>query len=164
MRNGVQKMSNNAKRRMEPKRPLGKTPAPLIHDEREEFGKRLYQALLDADMSQSDLAREVFNETRIDPTTQYEVVVGRDRISQYVKGRQFPEPRTFKKICEVLGKKPEELAPTMVGSTIERESPSFEIKMIGDRIDAVLLRINKIVPLALATKIGEMIDAAEKKR
>jgi transcriptional regulator with XRE-family HTH domain len=91
-------------------------------------------------------------------------VIGRDRISQYVKGRQFPEPRTFKKICEVLGKRAEDLAPAMVGSTIERENPSFEIKMVGDRIDAVLLRINKIVPLALATKIGEMIDAAEKKR
>ena len=157
-------MSNNAKRRMAPKKPPGKISAPLVHDEREEFGKRLYQALLDADMSQSDLAREVFNETKEDPRTGYEIVIGRDRISQYVKGRQFPEPRTFKKICEVLGKRAEELAPAMVGSTIERENPSFEIKMVGDRIDAVLLRINKIVPLALATKIGEMIDAAEKKK
>jgi transcriptional regulator with XRE-family HTH domain len=157
-------MSNNAKRRIPSRQPPQSMPAPLVADEREEFGKRLYQALIDADMSQSDLAREVFNETKEDPRTGYEIVVGRDRISQYVKGRQFPEPRTFKKICEVLGKKPEELAPKMVGSTIERENPSFEIRMVGDRIDAVLLRINKIVPLSLATKIGEMIDAAEKKR
>jgi hypothetical protein len=157
-------MSYNTKRRIPSRKPAESLPAPLVSDEREEFGKRLYQALIDADMSQSDLARAVFNETKEDPRTGYEIVVGRDRISQYVKGRQFPEPRAFKKICDVLKKRPEELAPKMVGSTIERESPSFEIRMVGDRIDAVLLRINKIVPLALATKIGEMIDAAEKKK
>lgn len=154
-------MSNNAKRRVAPKKPLGVMPPPLVADEREEFGKRLYQALLDADMSQSDLARAVFNETKIDPVTGYELVCKRDRISQYVKGRQFPDPRTFKKICEVLGKKPEELAPTQVASTIEREAPSFETRMVGDRSDAVLLRVNKIVPLKVAMQIGAILAELE---
>lgn len=154
-------MANNTKRRIESKRPPAKLPPPLVADEKEEFGKRLYQALLDADMSQSDLAREVFNETKTDPTTGYQVVVGRDRISQYCHGRQFPEPRTFNRICEVLKKKPEELAPTMVGSTIEKESPSFETRMVGDRTDAVLLRVNKIVPLKIAMKIGAILAELE---
>lgn len=151
-------MARDTKRRIERKNAPQAVAPELVHDPKEEFGNRLYQALIEADMSQSDLAREVFNETRTDPTTGYELVVGRDRISQYVRGKQFPEPRVFKRICDVLGKKQEELAPKMVGTTIQRENPSVEMKMIGDRTDTVLLRINKIMPLRTATKIMALID------
>lgn len=151
-------MARNTKYRIERKNAPQAIAPELVHDPKEEFGNRLYQALIEADMSQSDLAREVFNETRTDPKTGYELVVGRDRISQYVRGKQFPEPRVFKRICAVLGKKQEELAPKMVGTTIQRENPSIEMTVVGDRHDLALLRINKVMPLRTATKIIDMID------
>lgn len=72
------------------------------------FGARLDRILLDRDMTQTDLARLVWNETYVDKRG-YEVVKGKDRISSYINGKQQPSSLVYNKILEVLKLTPEEL-------------------------------------------------------
>lgn len=67
------------------------------------FGARLERILIDRNMTQTDLARLVFDQD--EPSTDsrgYEIVRGKDRISSYVNGRQLPSRINYKKILQVL--------------------------------------------------------------
>jgi transcriptional regulator with XRE-family HTH domain len=122
----------------------------------EEFSRRLYKALLDRQMSASDLAREVWG-TYTDKRG-YDVARNRDRISQYLKGQSLPEQRNLVRIAEILGMKPEDLAPEIAGSIVERENPEIAMTAIAGHTDKVLLRVHKLVPLPLAAKIIQMLS------
>lgn len=67
---------------------------------REAFGQKLDRMLSLKGMTRSDLARAIFG-TRID-TRGYEVAAGRDRITQYIAGRVWPDPEVFERITETL--------------------------------------------------------------
>lgn len=150
-------MSRNVKRRLSPT----SEPTTVVSDDLETFARRLHYALLDRDMSQSDLARKVWGQTRTDARG-YETVVGKDRISSYINGKQMPEPKTLKKIADALKMKPEDLAPDLAASAIERGSPEVEMKLMGGHTDKALLRVNKLLPLSLAAEIIKMISDFEK--
>ena len=118
----------------------------------ETFGDRLHRILIERNMSQSDLARLVFKETRTDKRG-YDLVVGKDRISAYIKGRAKPEPRTLRLIAEALKMTPEELAPELVSEANRHATPTVLIEALSGHTDKLRLQINQLVPHATAVKI-----------
>jgi transcriptional regulator with XRE-family HTH domain len=151
-------MSKNYRRSLGP----GDGDTSVVTDRMAEFSKRLHYALLRAQMSQSDLARLVWNETRTD-SKGFEQVVGRDRISAYVNKKALPSPITLKKIADALDMDVHELAPNLTAAAVEKDDPSLEMKMIEGHPDKVLLRVNQLVPLSVAAKIIAMIDEVVKR-
>jgi transcriptional regulator with XRE-family HTH domain len=151
-------MSNNSRRRLTP--PANKPPPEVVNYDLETFGARLSQALLDKGWKQTDLARKVWNEVRID-NRGYESVVGRDRISQYCSGKVMPEPATLRRIAKELGKTVEWLAPNLTANAVERSVPDIAITAVAGHHDKVLVRVNKLMPLESALKIGTIIAESE---
>jgi transcriptional regulator with XRE-family HTH domain len=127
--------------------------SPTVEIGQQNFGRRLQQLLDQKGMNYSDLARKVWGKT----TTRsgYEVAKNRDRISVYIAGKAFPDPRNLKKIADQLGVSVADLAPEQVGDRmIEQPNPTYSItKVQGGDTDKVFLRVNKVVPEAVAAKI-----------
>lgn len=146
-------MSRQIKRRA----PSGvKASPPVVSDAVEAFGKRLHNLLIDRGMSQSDLARLVFGETRPD-NRGYEVVVGKDRISSYIRGKTTPTPGTLKKIADALKMTPEELAPDLAAESVANANPEILISTLAGHHNMALLKINKLVPMKVAIQITNLI-------
>ena len=126
--------------------------APTVEIGRQDFGRRLQQLLDQKGMNYSDLARAVWGKT----TTKsgYEVAKNRDRISVYVAGKAFPDPRNLKKIADTLGVEIADIAPEHVGDAmIDQQNPTYSITKVQGESDKVFLRVNKLVPEQVAAKI-----------
>lgn len=127
----------------------------------ESFGDRLRRILLERRMSQSDLARLVWNETRTD-NRGYDVVVGKDRISAYVNNHAAPEPRTLQMIAAALKMSVEELAPELVSAhNANATPPAIKIEALAGHTDKVLLQVRRLVPLSYAVRIAEILSELE---
>nr|WP_256364809.1 helix-turn-helix transcriptional regulator [Methylocystis sp. SC2] len=123
------------------------------------FGDRLRRILLERNMSQSDLARLVWNETKTDARG-YEVVVGKDRISAYVNNRAKPEPRMLKLIADALKMPPEELAPEIAAKN--STAAAWTMEEATGQPGMVLFQFKKIIPHDAAIKILAALSEAEK--
>lgn len=130
----------------------------LVH---ENFARRLNKLMLERGMSQSDLARKVWGE--IEVTDKHgrtaNAAKNRDRISVYLKGAGFPDPKNLAKIAKALGTTSEELAPEIAGAAIEREAPELSMVAIAGQHDKVLLRVNKLLPLEIAVQVINLISS-----
>lgn len=127
--------------------------------ENEHFARVLNKRMLELGMSQADLARAAFGETT--DNRGYTVARGRDRISSYLHGKSLPDPVNLQKLADALGMSPESLAPDITAATVDRENPEVALTAIAGHSDKVLLRVNKLVPLALAAQIVTLISNAE---
>lgn len=125
----------------------------------QEFARRLYKILVEKGWSQSDLARRAFG-TKTDERG-YTVAKGRDRISVYLRGQGYPEPKTLAKIAKVLRVSVEDLAPDIHSGTISRERPEVMIHQAAGHSDRVHLVVNKIVPNAVATRVMDLINEVD---
>lgn len=112
---------------------------------KQEFGQRLYKALLDKNWSQSDLARAVDT--------------GRDSVSKYVRGLQMPEPPMQEKIAKALGLHPEDLFPRFQGAPTEVHG--LEIKRLTGRPGLSWVRFNQVMTNGGAAKLIALVDADE---
>lgn len=119
--------------------------------ELQEFGRKLQSLLNARGMSQSDLARAVWGETQDNRGRM--VARNRDRISQYVSGKGFPEPQNLARMAEVLDVPVEELAPDIVASAVDREDPAIQMTAVTGHMDKVYLRVNTLVSLAVAAQV-----------
>lgn len=151
-------MARSTRRRMPPAG--GKTSEErLIH---EDFARRLHKAMADKGMSYSDLARKVWGEIeqtdKMGRTTM--AARNRDRISVYVNGKGFPDPKNLALIAKALGMTPEELAPDIAGAAVERETPEMSMVAVAGAHDKVLLRINKLVSLTVAVEVINILAKA----
>ena len=139
-----------AKRTFVPHR--GGDSPPTVEIGQQAFGQRLRQLLDQKGWNYSDFARAVWGKT----TTKsgYEVAKNRDRISVYVAGKAFPDPRNLKKMADALGIEIAELAPEHFGNAmIEQANPAYSITKVQGEDNKVFLRVNKIVPETVAAKI-----------
>lgn len=123
-------------------------PSPTQLDS---FPRRLHQLMVEQQLSQSDLARRVWG-TRKD-NRGYVVAKNRDRISAYLSGRASPEPRNLRKLAKALGVGPEDLAPDMTAESILNADPGVQMTALAGHEDKVYLRVNMLVPLAVASKV-----------
>lgn len=152
-------MARKSRRRMPPAGGLT-SEEQLIH---ENFARRLNKALLEKGMSQSDLARKVWGEIETTDKLGRTAMAARnrDRISVYINGRGFPDPKNLGKIAKVLGTTPEDLAPEIAGAAVEREVPDISMVAIAGHHDKVLLRVNRLVPLQLAVQAIAIITQTD---
>lgn len=134
------------------KKPLSGATAPAQDNDielaprsltKQEFGKRLYKLMIGKGWNQSQLARYAD--------------IGRDSVSQYVRGRTFPTPQNLASLAKALSVKPEELLPNYLESAIDREQPEIEIKGVHGDKDHMWVRINMRLPRMKALRILAVI-------
>lgn len=124
--------------------------------ELEQFASRLQAFRTAKGWSQSDLAREVWGV--LTTKAGREVAKNRDRISTYEMGKSWPDPHNLMKIANALGVSPEELAPDITASTVERQNPELAITAVAGHADKVYLKVNKLVSFAVATQIMQLLQ------
>ena len=132
---------------------LGDRKLAPKHLVKQDFGKRLYQLMLQKGWNQSELARQAD--------------LPRDSISVYIRGKSLPTPLSLQKMADAFGIAPEELLPNHIESAIDEDIPAIEMKVSPNAPDVAWLRINRLVTTATALKIMEMLqadDAADRKR
>jgi len=144
-------MARNTTRRVGP----GKGQMRIERLELQEFARNLYRRLMDKGWTQSDLARAAFGTTT--DARGYKVAKGRDRISVYLRGKAFPEPKTLARIAKALDCTPEELAPEAHASAIDREHPELAINVAAGHPDEVHLIVNKIVKSSVAAQVFALL-------
>lgn len=105
------------------------------------FGSKLKNAIRDANMNQSDLAR------RMDVT--------KDAISSYVRGRSLPNDEALAKIGAILQVDIEYLLPRRYDTA--PNVPTIKLESIGDNSGRYFLRVNIVVDLEEANKIISLI-------
>lgn len=112
---------------------------------KQQFGRRLYQLMLSRGWNQSELARQAG--------------LPRDSVSTYIRGVALPTQKSLSALASALGKQPSDLLPNAVQAPLEGEDPSFEIKVSPSSPNLALVRVNRLVSLATATRIAELINA-----
>lgn len=124
------------------------TPKALT---KQEFGRRLYQLMMKANMTQSDLARAA--------KLPNGKPLGRDSISTYINGKCFPEPKSLAAIANVFHMEPHELLPNAMMQAIDSEIPALEIRQAQGHPEKVWIRVNQLVDRMTAAKIFEALNS-----
>lgn len=112
---------------------------------RAEFGRRLQSLMLKKGWNQSDLARKVG--------------IGRDSVSQYVRGRSIPSPSNLDKLAGVLGIEKDVLFPNYDAQTNAIEAATLEIKSIDSDAEYMWLRVNMKVPAEKALEVLKILKS-----
>lgn len=86
-------------------------------DERRAFSRRLYQLMREKGWSQSELAAVAFGTT---VRNGRETPNKRDRVSEYINGRAFPDERHLAALAQAFGVEAGELAPDMSRAPVDR--------------------------------------------
>ena len=104
---------------------------------RKVFGKKLLDAIRDANMNQSDLARRLG--------------LTKDAVSSYVRGRCLPKDETMVAICKELGIEEDQLLPRRYDES--PKNPSVKLVSVGDNSGNYFLSINVICSLIEANDL-----------
>lgn len=112
---------------------------------RAEFGKRLYSLMLKKGWNQSEMARRVG--------------IGRDSISQYVRGRSIPSPANLDKLATILGIEKDVLFPNYDAQTNAIEAATVELKSIDSDAEHMWLRVNMKVPAEKALEVLKILKS-----
>lgn len=115
--------------------------------QKQEFGRRLYSILIERRMNQSDLARAS--------------QLGRDSISQYVRGRSVPSPQNLQKLADALNMEPDVLFPNYAAAAALNEEPTLQIKSVDGSADEMWLVINMKVPAEKAIKVMQILKSRD---
>lgn len=121
----------------------------LLREQR--FANKLYALMTAKKWRQTDLAMAAFGHT-IDPKTGYKVAKHRDRISNYINGKQIPDPVNMKLLADALGVSEEELAPDIATEIIEREPAEIQYHQIPGRSD-VVFEMKKRLPMEVVHEL-----------
>ena len=111
-----------------------------------EFAKRLNALKNEKGWNQSDLARAAD--------------MGRDSVSQYIRGNNIPNPKNLKKLADAFAVKPEELYPNYLASAVETEIPSYNFKKMPGDDEHTWVQINQKVPNKIAGKIFKLLHSS----
>ena len=112
---------------------------------KQEFGKNVHKFMMKNRMSQSDLSRASG--------------LGRDSISQHVRGRSLPSPKNIQKLSDALGVEIDELFPNYEAQSSTSASPTLEIKSIDYEADKVRLRVNMEVSTVKALEALKILKS-----
>ena len=123
----------------------GSVPMKPKHLTKQEFGKRLYAAMLARGWHQSELARQSG--------------LNRDAISTYIRGRTLPTPQNRDALAAALGVEPDALLPNHLEAAIDADSPAFEMKVSTSALGMAWLRVDMLVKTSTAARIAEMLEA-----
>ena len=120
------------------------------------FAARLQAAMDAKGWSQSDLAR---NATRLlPPGTKKEI--GRDNVSNWVRGVHLPGSIFLNAVAQALGKEPTDLLPSRAVPSAKDTAPPLDVRDRGD--GHVYLRVNRRVPFSVAVAVMKLLQDLEK--
>lgn len=112
---------------------------PRLERMRTVFSVNPRRRMQDLKMSQSDLARAIWKETRPD-SRGYQQPVNKDRVSVWANGRVLPSPDNLHRCAEALGLTTQDLLPEI--------EPNHKLKDIQDdvmeRLTAIEFRLDLI--------------------
>lgn len=112
-----------------------------------ELGRRIDKLLTEKGWTQSELARRAH--------------VGRDAVSNYVRGLVFPTPKSLRQIAGAFGVSEDELLPDRVARALDDEIPSLEIKQASGHPDICWLRVSQRTTLDQALRIATILRENE---
>lgn len=113
---------------------------------KQKFGQRVFVLMKERGWNQSELARQAD--------------LPRDTISTYIRAKSLPSPTSLQKLAKAFGMAPSDLLPNVVGSAIEADVPSVEMRVSTAAPDHAWLRINRLLPMSVAVKIISIINDA----
>ena len=127
-----------------PAKPVVKSKDPSLSASnrelvKEEFSKRLYDAIMQRGWTQSEFARHCD--------------LNRDAISTYVRGRSMPSPQSLEKMAQVLGLNPEDLLPNYYEAGQSAVEPQMELRDVPNEEGYMWLRLNMRLPKKVAIKL-----------
>ena len=108
-----------------------------------EFGKRLFDLMIQKGWNQSDLARQA--------------EMGRDSVSTYIRGRSVPTPQNLDKLSSALGISSEELYPNYSANAAALEEPVMQIKQVNDDSGKMWLTISMKVESEKAIAVMKIL-------
>lgn len=111
-----------------------------------EFASRLQNLLVGKGMNQSELARSA--SARLPKGSK---PMGRDSVSQYIRGLSFPSPVNLRALAEALGVEPAQLLPTRGIKSAADNAAAVSVRDLGDGY--VWLRINERVEWSKMVKV-----------
>jgi transcriptional regulator with XRE-family HTH domain len=122
----------------------------------QEFAHRLIELMKEKELTQSELAKAAFGTYK----DKHGIVAvrGRDRISSYVRGLQFPDNTNLELIAKALGVTEAELAPKMNMQAIQNSEPELNIHQIPNS-NRVLFTMQKDMEKELASNISARVLA-----
>jgi transcriptional regulator with XRE-family HTH domain len=124
-------------------------------DAKVEFSRRLQRMLMDKGWNQSELAR------RVQPFLPENVRIGRDMISNYIRGLHIPRPEQLEGLAKALGVEPTDLVPPY---GIARDRPAPLYSMVSSGPGTVWLKINQEVSTDTAMEIVRKIHDSDTER
>lgn len=117
-----------------------------------EFARRLQAAMVRKGWNQSELARRA--QEHLPKGAPKGSRVGRDNVSQYIRGRVLPAPHTLAALAEALGVEPADLLPSR---GVPQASTEHTPRSFSDTPDGnVWVRVNLAVSSTDALKIMEI--------
>ncbi len=112
--------------------------------QKQEFGRRVYGLMMDKPWTQSELARASG--------------LGRDSISQYVRGKSVPTPQNLQKLAKAFDVDPDVLFPNYAAHAAMVEEPTFQVKAVDGTAHEMWLVINMKVPTEKAMKVMAILN------
>ena len=120
------------------------------------FAKRLQQLMNERELSQSDLAAKIWH--RYTNTEGKHVARGRDRISVWIRGKNFPDAANLAKLAKALDVKVSDLAPTALVKAAHHGAADWSItKPHGGEPGQVFLQISQFVAEGVAWEIQGLL-------
>lgn len=118
-----------------------------------EFGRRLQDAMIKKGWNQSELARQAAKQM---PDKNFP----RDNISNYIRGRTFPQPQHVEALCRTLGVKREDLIPPDAYASVDEGPRPIVYQDLGNGKAHLLVDVE--VSVAVALQIMGMLHKDEK--
>lgn len=112
--------------------------------DKQEFARKLYKLMRERNWSAAETGRRSG--------------IPRDAIGRYVRGISFPTPAYLDQLAETFGIKTEELMANYIDNAIQHDEPAFEIKASVNAPDKAWIRLNRLVDMATAVKIAQLLQ------
>jgi transcriptional regulator with XRE-family HTH domain len=138
--------------------PLVDGPSLDERQRAQQFARKLYQAMTERGMTQSDLARAAWG-TQVDARG-YTVAKNRDRVSMYLSGKALPDPTNLKALADALGMTVEELALPAATPAAGAEGASLAMHAVPGQPGKARLAVDLVLPIELAARIVALIGEA----
>lgn len=116
---------------------------------RQEFGRRLYELMIERRWNQSDLARAAD--------------LKRDSISAYVNGKRWPTPISQDALAKAFNMPVEELFPNAMMHALEDEIPAFDMKVAAGHPGKAWVRVNRMMSMDAATQIAVILNTEDRR-
>lgn len=114
----------------------------------QEFAKTLYKKMMDKGWTQSDLSRASN--------------VGRDSISNYIRGKTIPSPQNLQKLADALSLDPVDLYPNFSLKASALDMPAVQTRILPSDPKFMYLEVNCKLPTEVALEIQALITKSIK--